>query len=353
MLVDGCDALHTEFVKRLTSQKDGPRGMAKWASDRANGHWYQTIVLMLEKLMGPDTGTRLKLTMPSASHVFRFDPNHDALKRDAAMLNEYGSLVLNLICNRAWSQVHFGLVFPYCLARILSDNETHRKRARLTLKQLCQGILKLEDCCSRAAKNSMLHKLLTDVGTNDWVIVREIFIEGAKVDWNPDSEVLRGIAMSLHAGPSTTKYCLENVINTVKDAALRSSKNQMQMSTHTKWFYAATSSHAEDGGVQQIQVDKHDIAKVSHNFNDKMFAKQRCWEAGKATFHEVVPKPQEFYSEMRKAGYLANKQAASAAAFILRDSEHDFSHVSKAWAGLAWWLIAGIVYFLTPIQIFH
>lgn len=333
MLVDGCDALHHEFVQHLRSQKEGAQGMMRWAASRANGRWHQTIVQMIQKLVGHETIDRLKLTMPSPNHVFEFDPANELLRDESVLLGEYGKLVFSLACNRAWSQAHFGLVFPYCLVRIMSPDELVRTRARTFLRKLAEGILKLEDMEKNASKQSSLHKLLEDVGTNTWVVTREAFIEGIRCDWDPQSPVLRKMAFSMNAGPSTTKYCLENVINTVKDCSLRSTRNNMRMSVFSKWLYAATSKHANDGGVEQLKVSTDDLVELTRLQTDDEFYKNRVWTKGKETFHQIVPKPEQILAEIRKAGYLANKQSAAAAAFILMDAQRNFANVNKAWAG--------------------
>lgn len=107
----------------------------------------------------------------------------------------------------------------------------------------------------------------------------------------------------------------------------------MRMSVFSKWLYAATSKHAKDGGVEQLKVSTDDLVELTRLQTDDEFYKKRVWTKGKETFHQIVPKPEQIFAEIRKAGYLANKQSAAAAAFILMDAHRDFANVNKAWAG--------------------
>lgn len=314
--------------------------MLRWSADRATGQWYQTIVAMIGKLVGPDTTERLRLTKPSDSHVF--DPSNPQLQDECNLVQQNAELVLTLACNRAWSQCHFGLVFPYCLVRIMSKNPTEKTRAKILLRNLADGILALEDRVQSAHVKSPLHALYSDLGTVQWQVTREILIQGIKVDWSPDDEELRKIAFSCNNGPTTTKYCLENVINTVKDAVQKQSKNQKNMSLYNRWLYAATSDQAAEGGVAQIQVDRRDLMHVQlrqegMKVTEGLKACDSGWiKSAKRSFKDVFPTPEQILKETRKAGYRANKQAAAAAAFVLQDSRKDFTNVGKAWSGRAW-----------------
>ena len=333
MMIDATLDLHEEYSAHLEAQKEGTHGMLRWCAERACGNWYQTIVKMINRMTGPDTAERLKMTTPSPFRVFQ--PDDPVLEEESKLAKQYVKLVMTLAANRAWSQVHFGLVFPYCLARIMSPNQDDKRRAQVLLRSLTDAILKLEDRTKVAHQKSPLHRLLCDLGTTEWVVTREIFVQGIRVDWCYNDVELRKMAFSLSAGPSTTKYCLENVISTVKDCGQRVKKNTRNMSMHTKWMYAGTSHYAPAGGVEQLQVDRDDLLKTCLQKGVEQKFVQGKWLAeAKASFKDVFPTPEDILHETRKAGYLANKRAASAAAFVLHDSRNDFSNVSKAWTGL-------------------
>lgn len=334
MLISSCEDLHHEYTCHLKCQKDGPKGMVKWCADRSNAMWYKTICACIKRLMGPGTIELLRLTKFS-SHAFQFDHVNlpPEIENESLLLNEYGCLMLSLVCQRAWSQAHFGLVFPYCLSRILSPDQTEKIRATSLLRSLCRGILALEEVAGQSHEKSPLRRLLKDVGTNRWVIVRELFIHGISVDWDHDDPELRAIAFSLAAGPTTTKYCLENVLSSVKDAGARVQKNTKNMGLFAKWMYAATSHHAPAGGVEQIKVERDDLLSVP--FSQKSFAGKQIWEKGAVeSFRQLFPTPDKILHEIRKAGYHANKEAASASAYILNDHHRQFANAGKAWAGV-------------------
>ena len=257
--------------------------------------------------MGPETIEILRLTKFS-SHVFQFDHVNlpPEIENESLLLNEYGSLMLGLVCQRAWSQVHFGLVFPYCLSRILSHEQTEKNRAQNLLRSLCRGILDLEEAAEKSHEKSPRRKLLRDVGTNNWVIVRELFVHGISVDWRPEDPELRAMAFSLAAGPTSTKYCLENVLSSVKDAGARVQKNTKHMGLFSKWMNAATSHHAPAGGVEQIQVERDDLLQVP--FKQQSFRGKQTWEKGAVeSFRKIFPSAEQILNEIRKAGYHANK----------------------------------------------
>ena len=100
-------------------------------------------------------------------------------------------------------------------------------------------------------------------------------------------------------------------------------------------MYAGTSHYAPAGGVQQLQIDREDLLNIClQKGMEQKFVHGKWLAEAKASFKDVFPTPEEILKETRKAGYLANKRAASAAAFVLHDSRRDFSSVNKAWTGL-------------------
>ena len=104
---------------------------------------------------------------------------------------------------------------------------------------------------------------------------------------------------------------------------------------HTKWMYAGTSPYAPAGGVEQLQIDREDLLQTCLRKGVEQKFVQGKWLAeAKASFKDIFPTPEDILRETRKAGYLANKRAAAAAAFVLQDSRRDFSNVGKAWTGL-------------------
>ena len=333
MLIDGCEELHAEYINHLESQKKGISSMVKWAGDRANGKWYGTIVQMSAKLQGPDRIERLRLSTTSDSSVVDFDPENPVLKNEAMLLSEYGNLVLSFLSNRAWSQCHFGAVFPYCLARILSNDEAVQQRASAFLRKLADGILKVEEIALKAPPRAKIHKLMQDLGTVEWIMTREIFVQGLKANWDPKDPELKKMAISMAAGPTTTKYAMENVLSTVKDCGDRIQKNKEHMGLFSKWLYAATSRHSTAGGVTQLKVDKQDFVDLQHLYKEKEFTKKKVWEDGLKTFKEIVPRPDKIVPEIRKAGYHSNKISAAAAMYVINDAGRDFANLSKAWAG--------------------
>ena len=187
MIVDGCKELHEEYNRHLESQKGGSLTMLQWCADRANGAWYQTICKTLTGMLGSNTVCRLKLTKPSESHVF--DRQLPVFAHEIELIKEWSTLVLSLCINRAWSQCHFGLVLPYCLVRIVASEEDQRRVARTLLRNLANGIFKLEEAAKTADSKSPLVKLLTDLGTTEWVITREILAQGTAVDWDPSDNL--------------------------------------------------------------------------------------------------------------------------------------------------------------------
>ncbi len=276
MIVDGCKELHEEYNRHLESQKGGSLTMLQWCADRANGAWYQTICKTLTGMLGSNTVCRLKLTKPSESHVF--DRQQPIFAHEIELIKEWSTLALSLCINRVWSQCHFGLVLPYCLVRIAASEEDQRRVARTLLRNLANGIFKLEEAAKTADSKSPLVKLLTDLGTIEWVITREILAQGTAVDWDPSDKELRLIEFSLNAGPTTTKNCLENVLSSVKDAASRQAKNTRHMSLYTKWLYAATSKYPNAGDVQQLQVDLDDLKAVATRVCDAGdVVASNCW----------------------------------------------------------------------------
>ena len=334
MLVDAPEDLHKEYNLHLKSQQDGVHSMALWAANRANGAWFKTVIAMAEAFHSPERVIRLQLTQPSSSHVFEVGES-EIFQDEAKLLLQYAELVMNLMSNRAWSQCHYGLLFPYCLARILSESEATRKKAQAFLQKMADGLLKLEEIAMTTTTKSLTRKLMRDLGTLDWIVTREILIQGVKVDWDPIDPELRSMAYSMAAGPTTTKGVLESTLSTVKDAGDRVAKNKQSMSLLSKWCYAATSPYPDNGGVRQIKLDKEDFfdAARAQNKNQLSQIEKTYAEPGLKSFKEIVPAPTEIVAEIRKAGYHSNKIAAAAAAYVLNDASRDFRNLQKVWSG--------------------
>ena len=92
--------------------------------------------------------------------------------------------------------------------------------------------------------------------------------------------------------------------------------------------------------VEQLQVDRNDLLQTwlrdtTITADSKDFGQQLWLAKAKSGFKEVFPAPEKILNETRKAGYLANKRASAAAAYILQDGRRNFQNLDKAWTGLA------------------
>ena len=342
ILVDFSADLHEEYANHLAQESLGQEAMLQWAVDRANGKWHVTIIKIINRLLSSNTARRLGCTRPTYQKATQFDPaNNDDHKVEALLLKESASLALALASNRAWSQAMFGLVFPYCLARIMSQDEPVQQRAQRLLRSLAQAVHELQQCSKANPGHEDLERLLEDVSTHTWVVTKEIIQHGNACDWNPDDSELRSMGWSLFAGPSTTKNVLESVIGAVKDASERFSKNNRQMSGATKWCYTATASCANTGGMKQITLSQADFQEFSQlGGTDAGFHSEKAFsplkpKQGSQSVTNIIPTPQQIRHEIRKAGHHTNRRATAAMAFLIKySSDRSFCElVSHAWTG--------------------
>ena len=334
MLIDGCQDLHSEYSNQLAEEKSGYIGMLNWATKRANGAWYGTIVKMVQRLMDSATAARLGVQPATYRVVVSYDPQDESMKRDVSLLQQYRTLVLALASNRAWSQCFYGYCFPWVICRAMSQDEQEARRAVLILNTLSKAILKLEKMAGESPHNSTLASLLQSVGTHEWVITREVLACGLEGGWDLSvNSELRAMVFSFFAGPHSTKF-LENTINHVKDAAARYNRNTRVMTGASKWLYAHTSNYANEQGLTQVRLAEADFTEFSQaGMTEDSFLKTKPYSLNTSTLKGIIPGgPNEILHGRRKAGG-TNRESAAACAFICAQAEQDFAMAEFTWAG--------------------
>ena len=333
MIIDGSLDLHSEYSSQLEQESEGQSGMLAYASERAMGQtWYPTVCKIIQRFSSATSIERLNLTphafnQPQTIEDLENDPD---LEQEKVLLRQFYDLLIGLASRRSWSQAFYGLTFPYCGARLMTGEATQANLVR----RLARGILKLELEVNNKPQLAILQKLLKDVGTNYWLVTREMFIAGNNADWSIDDPELRDMCFALFAGPNGTKGALESTFSHVKDAAKRYNRNQRNCGPDTKWLYTCTSPYAQQAGLKQIRLDSADFVEFQQvGLTRESFGKSRLYDSAKHAIGDVVPAPEQIVLEARKAGPETNQASAAAAALILHSMDRSFDCVGDAWAG--------------------
>lgn len=334
MIIDASLDLRAEYAAHLKSEGEGQMDMLQFAMERSTGAaWFPTIVSMLQRFSSQQTVDRLQLTPPAFNQSRELeDLENDAdLKAEVELLSKFAKLITSVAGHRAWSQSFYSLTFPYCGARLMSKD---LKSINL-VRKLADGILQLKATFEANPRNTALRELLSDIGTNYWVLTREMFACGRDKGWSVDDNTeLRELCFSLFGGPNSTKNVLESTFSHVKDAFLRYNRNMRQGSSAAKWMYASTCSYPAQGGLRQFRLDEEDFLQfVTSSDLRKAWKTSSLFDPSHHSIADVVPNPQDIKREARKASHTANPASAAAGALVLFTMDRNFNAVGDSWAG--------------------
>ena len=336
------ETLHAEYTKALETHKSGYTAMLRWQALRSYGVWFQTPLSLLEifECGGSLEYLAMRYQHGDNSAVPLDDPSVQTELKIAKVLYDF---ITQLASARCWSQLHHTLCFPHCFAQVflpvqsqLADAGEFFRTMSLSLHQLDKERRRHQ---GRGPRARLLQELVDDLGTLDWVLTREIIIEGTKAQWDLTSDSLRELAFSIFAGSAETKNLCENPFAWLSDSCARQSKLN-KVGDATKLMYLLTSPYAGQGGSTPLVPTQADIRTQSPADNKEFLD----LEPFSGTFRRlpIGGITKQDIKKWRPAGYHAQRKAAAAAAFMLQyvhpQNGVDFNALESVWAGISLFL---------------
>ena len=330
VIVAASGPLHEEYKEMLEHHKTGQWGMLMMAAERSAGSWTKAMAGTLALLN--DESLRKELGILPPSPRFPLPLDDPTAREDVAICQNLFDLVTNLAANRAWSQMFYSMVFPWCLAAAYVQGETRKQSISRNLSDLANALLSLEEFCMQPTASDSAKALLYDIGTHNWAVTREVLVEGERCGWSLDDAELKALCVALFAAPHTTKEILESAFGWLRDT-LRHNKNQ-KLSTWARFLYLLSNPYGNhDGGVTNILPSKADFQPLLlAGFNDKEITNLNLWSPQKTALGEDFPRPAQILG-IRPAGFHANRVSASAMATALTFQRHGFRGLELLWTG--------------------
>ena len=329
--------LHAEYVNDLNCHADGQTKVLYWHGDRCCGSCYKvTVVRMFQLLQDTSVVGLLDLRPQPLLGGHALDGSNPVIADDKKLVQRCFQFVVELAANRCWSQSFWTILFPFAIAGLYATETSDRRRCQCVCNNLATALIKLEDLIKKAPNNADLKGLRNSLGTADWPLVREILVLGHQKKWNPDSDDLRQLVFKLFAGPGSTKDALESCFNWLKDS-VKVSKSK-RMNDFTKFFYVLANPYVRHAGVDQIRPTLQDFRDfLDEHFKDEEVTQHHLFAYRRTQLGQTFPRPNQLIADakVRKAGFHSNRIAASAAAFMLHDAPHGFTHAGDCWPGTA------------------
>lgn len=308
----------------------GQESMLQFQALRSGGFYMETVNAMMTRLTSSQIVAKLGLK-PSTPEPL--PPGDQLASADVKLAKLHWDFLMDLAANRCWSQSFHTILPPYHFTMVFLPPDSVGD-AQGIWETTCRSLLRLERYCNDRPDDHYAKKLLADVGTLAWPIVREFWTVGRECPWNVSDESFQKLAYTCFAGPVTTKATLESAFNHVKDSTRQSRSNKM--SPCTRYAYLACNPYARTGGINLVETTTSDFAKFGEtpSLVRKVF-ETRPFDPKQAALPEQTPTRQKLKTTWRPAGFEANRKAAAAVAFsCMRLSNSDasaFSKINKAW----------------------
>ena len=332
--------LHTEYQEALSTHEDGYKAMLRWQALRSYGKWFQSVHDLLDLFESAGTFAYLDMRQhnPAAEPISVDDPS---VQQDVKIARCLCDFVVQLSSARCWSQLHHTWCLPHCLAQVFLPHPEHMEDAQAFLQNVAKLLSKVDearqaDAVARGPHAKLMTELVDDLATLDWILTREILIDGAQTNWDPCHARLRETAFSIFAGSAETKNTCENCFAWLTDSCGRQGKRNV-FGDATKYMYLLTSPYSDKGGSTTLKPVTDDIRMQSSGDN-RSFEDLKVFNSvfQKLPLAEVTPNK---IKKWRPAGYYAQRRAAAAMAFVLRYVHAtrgvDFEALGNVWAS-AW-----------------
>ncbi|CAE7028675.1 unnamed protein product [Symbiodinium natans] len=337
--------LQTEYTAALDAHKEGLQKQLEWQAWRSYGKWFETVVRMFELFESRDVFKALDLRerQPDAEAV----PVQDN-QNEVAACQHLLRLVAQVASARCWSQLHHTLALPHCLAQVFLPRHDLLLEVQEFFEKISQQLHLLNEALQPRpdvpkSRRQLVAELVDDLGTMDWVLTREILMDGAKHEWDLCSQGMRNLAFSAFGSSAETKSTCENAFSWLADAVARQSKaNKFHVAT--KMLYLLSCPYAGAGGCNPIRPLPEDVrlqtAEDNNAFQDLGAFAAKFY---KLPLEGVTP---HNIKKWRPAGYLSQRHSAAAHAFVLQFVDErrgvNFAALENVWSGCL--LVLGQVY---------
>ena len=260
----------------------------------------------------------------------------------------FWNFVIELVANRANSQLHHTNVFPHCFAMVFVPMPK-RAEASAKLQQLakvCLAVLAAKRKYEHdKAMSSEIQKVIDKISTLHWVLTQEILYEGALENWNLESERLREVAWAAFASSAETKQSCENAFGWISDTNERQGKAN-KTNAYAKYAHLCFCPYATTGGTKTLQTEPADIQFLP-TAEKKEFSKLALFDTKfeELPFHEVTQKQIKEY--WRPAGFYTQRVAAvtmaAAQEAMNANGDFDVKQMQGFWSGCLF--VRGQVYY--------
>ena len=362
--------LQTEYTAALDAHKEGLQKQLEWQAWRSYGKWFETVVRMFELFESRDVFKALDLRerQPDAEAVpvqdnqtlyFKFSqvffcPRGVGLlecslhvnrarrkdRNEVAACQHLLRLVAQVASARCWSQLHHTLALPHCLAQVFLPRHDLLLEVQEFFEKISQQLHLLNEALQPRpdvpkSRRQLVAELVDDLGTMDWVLTREILMDGAKHEWDLCSQGMRNLAFSAFGSSAETKSTCENAFSWLADAVARQSKaNKFHVAT--KMLYLLSCPYAGAGGCNPIRPLPEDVrlqtAEDNNAFQDLGAFAAKFY---KLPLEGVTP---HNIKKWRPAGYLSQRHSAAAHAFVLQFVDErrgvNFAALENVWSGV-------------------
>lgn len=309
----------------------GPPPAMRMEIIRSFGAWGQTIRELLSLVQFTPVLTKLSLS------------NNEKL------CSIFWNFVVELVANRANSQLHHTYVFPYCFPMIFVPTMQQRAAASTKLQQLARVCLAVLDAKKKFESDKdisrQIQTVIDKISTLHWVLTQEILHEGGLEEWNPESTKLREMAWSAFASSAETKQPCENAFGWISDTNDRQGKAN-KTNPYTKYAHLCFCPYASTGGTKTLVTDPSDIQFLPATEKQE-FSKMALFYA---TFDELPFKDvtkQQIMNLWRPAGFYTQRAAAvtmaAAAEAMNANGEFEVQKLQGFWSGCLF--VRGQVYY--------
>ncbi len=287
-------------------------------------------------------------------------------KAEVEVATQYWKLTTTLAANEMWSLLLYILTFPCMLSGLQSSDAVASARSGDTAKKLVTAIIKAEALVKEdRVLHSRLEDLLQTAAFTKEGFAREQMSVALREEFKPTSQELKDATFLMEGGSSTTADCLERCFATLAEVTRKYSNKRME--PFTKWFYASASPYTESGGMPSPSTTKSDYVATAKALSqtsflqafkvesplDSCFHHMLFWFAGpgvvsvclgffllrliskalRSPLPENFPRPKDIIKKWKPAGHAANREMASASAFLIYDAPTEFANVKDAWKG--------------------
>ena len=117
--------------------------------------------------------------------------------------------------------MHHSVCLPHAYVRVFCKEDTDLDYSQRFLRSLAKKLAQVDVAArqfQQGEEKKLVNELTASLGTFDWVLTREILVEGEQASWNLRSPQMRAHAWSIFASSAETKSSCENPFGWLRGA---------------------------------------------------------------------------------------------------------------------------------------